>query len=117
MLLFATLLTLVALTGSPSAQGAGSSSSAGDHQYVDPLTGSSTTSSTSTAPASTPPSSGSPPIGAPTPQGAPASAAHGPRDVTVRQLPYTGFDLRLFVAVGIALLGCGLILRRIVRRD
>ena len=111
------LLTLVALAGSATAEGAGSSTSAGDNQYIDPLTATSTTSSTSAAPTSTAPSGGTPATGETTSQGPPASAAHDSRDVTTRRLPYTGIDLRLSVAVGIGLLGCGLILRRIVRRD
>ena len=116
-LLFAALLTLVALMGSATAAGAGSSTSAGDNQYVDPLTATSTTSSTSAEPPSTAPSSSAPAVGEPKPEGAAASAMHDSRYFAGRQLPYTGFDVRLCVAVGIGLLGCGLILRRVVHRD
>ena len=104
----------------------GTGTSAGDQQYVDPLTTTTSThstttpapaapapSSTSSAPAASPASSGATTPTAPTSTTAGAPTAPAAHAAT---LPYTGLDIGACVAVGVAMLGGGFLLRRTVRR-
>jgi hypothetical protein len=101
----------------------GTGTSAGDQQYVDPLTTTTSThSSTTSAPAAPAPSSapaassassGATTGTAPTSTTAGAQTAPAAHAAT---LPYTGLDIGACVAVGVAMLGGGFLLRRTVRR-
>lgn len=110
------------LSGAALAQG--TSTSAGDQQYVDPLTSTSAappTSSTPSAPSSSQPST----PGTAAPQASPApvagsaagsassSASNGQSSGT---LPYTGLNVWAIAAVGLGLIGGGVLLRLTVRR-
>ncbi|MGI9184475.1 MAG: LPXTG cell wall anchor domain-containing protein [Solirubrobacteraceae bacterium] len=119
------LLALVSPAASMAA--CGGSGSAGDQQYVDPLAhchrGSSPSSATTpaaSAPAPTTPSSPVTPAAstatATTPSTAPtATTAAGRRAKAGASLPYTGLDARLIVALGLALVLGGFVLRRATR--
>jgi hypothetical protein len=133
-------LLLGSLGGAAAVAASGTSTSAGDQQYVDPLTGSSTTShptgssnsgssnsgssgssqssgssgSGSSSPttngtlSSTPPTSTSSSSGSSSDPG-PSTGSHS------GTLPFTGMNVWACVAIGVGLLGTGLVLRRIVR--
>jgi hypothetical protein len=114
-------LTAVAALVAASAAAAGTDTSAGNQQYLDPLTSSASSPSTppgasaggsSTSPQSPPASSA----------GAAAKASSArPSTSTVHDpggtLPYTGLNVWPYGAVGIGLLGAGLVLRRAARRE
>jgi LPXTG-motif cell wall-anchored protein len=118
-------LSLLA-AGTALAQG-GTTTSAGDQQYVDPLTNTATTpapatsapapsapapSASSSAPTSAPPASATAaPSSAPSAPVTPTSSGGGSGT-----LPYTGVNVGLIVAIGLGLLLAGLILRRLARR-
>lgn len=102
-LVWATVLFSVALGNPALARADGSTTSAGDQQYVDPLT--------TTSPA-TPPAPAAPAATTPSP----TSSAPHPRHDPGRTLPYTGFDVRVLVAIGVGLIALGLVLRRTTRR-
>jgi hypothetical protein len=117
---------LALLVASPAqAQGGGTTTSAGDQQYLDPLSG-----STSATPAPKPSSpttttAAPPPTSAPSTPSTPAPAATtatqtptpaSPPSAAANTLPYTGLNLGLVIALGLGLLGGGLILLRLARR-
>ena len=115
------LLVLLALPLAGTALASGTGTSAGDQQYVDPLT---TTAPASTTPASTTPAASTAPATASS-SGASTSSAGSTTTTTPTTssaqatsdtLPYTGLNVEACVAVGIGLLGAGLVLRRIVAR-
>jgi 2-oxoisovalerate dehydrogenase E2 component (dihydrolipoyl transacylase) len=120
------VLALLAVPLAGTALASGTGTSAGDQQYVDPLT---PTTSAPTTPAQTTPAS-STPAASSTPtttasSGASSSsagstataAASAPSNsATSGTLPFTGLNVEACVAVGIGLLGAGLLLRRIVAR-
>lgn len=112
--------------------------SAGDQQYIDPLAGNTTPSASAPkpahpAPGSSSPSNASAPSAASASAGATASASSSqpttstPTQSTVAApaasstaasqptLPFTGLNVWLCAAVGLGLLGAGLVLRRVVR--
>jgi Alphavirus glycoprotein J len=101
------------------AMATGTTTSAGDQQYVDPLT-TTTPSHASTAPAAPQPAPTSAPAAAPSSSTGPvssSSAASAPApQVSSSTLPYTGLDIGACVALGAGLLGAGLLLRRVMRR-
>jgi LPXTG-motif cell wall-anchored protein len=107
-LLWATVMASVALLPAGSAIAApGTSTSAGDQQYLDPLA--------SSTPSATPPPAQ--PAPAPSaPAASPPRAAHRTQDPSRRTLPYTGFNLWVLVWAGVGLLALGLFLRRLTRR-
>ncbi len=112
------MCALALLGPTPALASGGTTTSAGDQQYFDPLTNTNTTpapstsppASPSTTPSPTPPPSTSQPV-APSP----ATASTTPGDAG-RTLPYTGLNVGLVAAVGLGLLGAGLLLRRLTRR-
>jgi len=131
-------LLLVAVVGlmllAPTALAAGPS--AGDQQYTDPLGGSSGQSNGGSTPPSSPPtpsSSATPSSSNSTaPSTAAASSTSSPTAVAASStsataptssstpsgaLPRTGFNAWLGAALGVALLGAGLAVRRQVHRD
>lgn len=118
------VLTCLVLTGALALLGAGASlaasspgcsGSAGDQQYVDPL-GCPTTSTSSAPPPTTPPAT-TPAPQTPTPSATVASAtttaptAADPKSSSGK-LPYTGLEVWPAVALGVALFGAGVALRR-----
>ena len=119
------LLVLLALPLAGPALASGTGTSAGDQQYVDPLT---TTTPASTTPASTTPAASTAPAtasssgastssaGSTTTTTPTTSAPTSSAQATSDTLPYTGLNVEACVAVGIGLLGAGLVLRRIVAR-
>lgn len=116
-LLWATVLASVALVPAGVALAApGTTTSAGDQQYLDPLA--------ATTPSATPPSTPPAPVPAApaAPPGAsPATAATASTPATGhdpghRTLPYTGFNLWVLVWAGLGLTALGAILRRLTRR-
>jgi hypothetical protein len=129
------VLTCLVLTGAPALLGAGASlaasspgcsGSAGDQQYVDPL-GCPTTSTSSAPPPTTPTTTPAqqtpttptttPAQQTPTPSATVASAttttptAADPKSSSGK-LPYTGLEVWPAVALGVALFGAGVALRR-----
>jgi LPXTG-motif cell wall-anchored protein len=133
--LFPVLLGIVCLALASFAAGSalaqGTDTSAGDQQYVDPLTSTngsqakSKSSSTSSSTQSSPQSSSAAPATSGTSTGtstassgttatapAPSTAAHSSGDA----LPYTGLNIEALTIVGVALLGGGLLLRFVLRR-
>jgi cytoskeletal protein RodZ len=131
-LLFAlTVLCAVALLGPVAALANGPS--AGDQQYIDPLSGthhhskSNSSSSSSTSSSSTPTSTGSTQPTAPAtptttttaPAPAATSASSTPaapsrsHDPSGKTLPFTGFDVWLAAGLGLGLLASGVYLRRV----
>jgi hypothetical protein len=108
-------------TGSALAQG--TNTSAGDQQYIDPLT--STTSTSSKSPTTQQPTSsgsssatGSSSTGSsssPTTTTAAAPPA-GNTPASGATLPYTGLNVGVLIGVGLALLGGGVLLRLFLRR-
>lgn len=123
------ILGLFALDGGVAlAGGGGGSNSAGNSQYVDPLSGnghkgthhsgssSGTSSSSGTTSSSTTSSSSG--TSSPLSQSAPTSVSGTPVSTTTssKTLPYTGLNLWACVAVGMALLAAGLGLRRVLAR-
>jgi len=91
--------------------------SAGDQQYIDPLAGAGSGSSPSPAPAHKhAPTAGRvtptpAPVAAPAPAPAAAPVVASAPD-SAATLPFTGFPAMNAFAIGVALIGCGLILRR-----
>lgn len=114
------LLACVAAAFTPASVAlADSGPSAGDQQYVDPLSGSSShhtsTTHTTTAPASAPAPVASTPTSTASAATATATAtasASTTTGATGRTLPFTGYDTPLAVALGAGLAGGGLLLRR-----
>jgi hypothetical protein len=122
--LLALTVLAVLLPGTAAASCGGGGGSAGDQQYVDPLAhchhGSGTSSSSATTPAATTPAT--------TPSATPAAAttstsvsttptattASDPKSAKAgKSLPYTGFDLRYALGLGVGLILTGLGLRRL----
>lgn len=110
-----------------SALASGSGTSAGDQQYVDPLTTTtpatthtSTTQTTTTQATTSTGTTSAPSSPASTPSSSsPATAtstATTPASTSSRTLPYTGLNIEACVGFGLGLLGAGLLLRRIVAR-
>ncbi len=105
--------------GSALAQGGGTTTSAGDQQYVDPL---SQSTSATPAPKTSAPATTTPAPSTTTPTTSGSSSP--PSSTTVATtpsagsstLPYTGLNLGLVIAVGLGLLGGGLVLLRLARR-
>jgi len=107
-----------------SALASGTGTSAGDQQYVDPLTTTTATTHASTAPTTTS-SSTSPPASSSS-SATTASTTTTPTTTTSSTspaatgaggtLPFTGLNVEACVAVGLGLLGTGLILRRTIAR-
>lgn len=106
-----TVIAVFSLAGAAAVMASGTGTSAGDQQYVDPLT--------TTTPAPTT-STGSSTLS----QSPPATLSSGSSTTTTPSttaaqstgtLPYTGMNVWACAAVGVGLLGCGLGLRRIVR--
>lgn len=124
------VLSAIALGGAAAVLAQGTSTSAGDNQYVDPLTsttstshpsgsssssssgssGSSSSSSTSNSSLSQTPSSVA--SGSASSSG---SSAGGTSSAGSRTLPFTGMNVWAGVAIGLGLLGTGIVLRRTVR--
>ncbi len=117
------LVGAVSLLGAgPALAQGGTTTSAGDQQYIDPLANTNPAPSPSApAPASTSTTSSAP--ASPTPAAAPAQPAvpaATPATTTTSAdpggtLPYTGLNLGLILAVGVGLLVAGLVLRRVAR--
>jgi LPXTG-motif cell wall-anchored protein len=107
-LLWATVLASVVLAPAGGALAAGgTTTSAGDQQYLDPLASSTPSAPPPTAPPATPPIT--------SPASAPSTgAAH--HDPGGRTLPYTGFNVWVLVWAGLGLITLGLALRRMTRR-
>jgi hypothetical protein len=116
---------LALLSAGPAlAQGGGTTTSAGDQQYIDPLA---TTTATTPAPTTPAPSTSAPSTTTPA---ASSSSAPTPTATTTSQapttsttpgasgntLPYTGLNLGLVIAVGLGLIGGGFLLLRLARR-
>jgi hypothetical protein len=107
------------------AQG-GTTTSAGDQQYTDPLGNTNTAatpppatstpapSSTTSAPSSS--SSASAPSSPSQPAATSPTAASTPTADPAKTLPFTGLNVGLVVAVGLGLLGGGFLLRGLTRR-
>ncbi len=109
-LLWATVLASVALAPAGTAvAGSGTTTSAGDQQYLDPLA--------STTPSATP--SPAPPTAAPSPPTAtPPQPAPARRDPSRNHtLPYTGFNLWVLVWAGLGLIALGVLVRWLSRRS
>ncbi|HLY49147.1 MAG TPA: hypothetical protein VKR21_08120 [Solirubrobacteraceae bacterium] len=110
-------------TAGPALAQGGTTTSAGDQQYTDPL-GNTNTATASPPPTSSPaPSSstsapstgsnaGSAPSSAATSPAAPSTTAADP----AKTLPFTGLNVGLVVAVGLGLLGGGFLLLGLTRR-
>jgi hypothetical protein len=125
--LIATVLATLALAllALPAIALAGSGSSAGDSQYVDPLAATATHPHSSTTPSSSTPSGSvpTPPAASvtssPTASVSTATTPAAPTSATTstapRTLPFTGIDTWLVAAVGAGLAGAGLVLRRAPR--
>lgn len=114
-LLWATVLASVVLGPAGGALAAGgTTTSAGDQQYLDPLASSAPSATTPSGPAATAPSSSA--ARAPSPPSTTAGAHAGRHDPAGRTLPYTGFNLWILVWVGLGLVILGLVLRRLTRR-
>lgn len=101
----------------------GTSTSAGDQQYVDPLTGTtpapSTTASSPSAPSSSSPST-SPSTASNSADSTPTTTPSQPTSTTSTSsaggtLPYTGLNLWPLLALGFALIGGGALLRLALR--
>ena len=116
------VLTCLVLTGALALLGAGASlaasspgcsGSAGDQQYVDPL-GCPTTSTSSAPPPTTPTTT--PAQQTPTPATVASATTTTPTSADPKsssgKLPYTGLELWPSVALGVALFGAGVALRR-----
>jgi hypothetical protein len=112
------VLAALAVPLAATALASGTGTSAGDQQYVDPLTTTTATTtthgSTSPAPATTPAATST--AVSSTSTTPTASAASSSAQPTSGTLPYTGLNVGACMAVGIGLLGAGLVLRRIVAR-
>ena len=121
----ALLCAVIALCAAPAALG----QSAGNQQYVDPLAN-----TTPTAPAATgsppPPAPNSSPVPSAPAAGSSSSASGSGDAATVTTsassgatahsasgtLPFTGLDLWPAVAIGVGLVGMGIVIRRVARR-
>ena len=106
-----------------SALASGTGTSAGDQQYVDPLTSTTSTRTTthaSTTPAassSTTPAPSSPAVSTGSTTSAPATttpASSSTSHASSGTLPFTGLNIEACLAVGVGLLAAGLALRRAV---
>lgn len=102
------------------AQG-GTGTSAGDQQYVDPLTSTTPAPSTAASSPSTPSasSSASPSTSGSSPSASTGSASSPPASASPSSsatLPYTGLNLWPLVLVGIALIAGGALIRLALRR-
>ncbi len=114
-----TAALVVGLTAARGSFAQGTNTSAGDQQYIDPLTN---TNTTSTAPSAQPSSSSptTPSTSAPTPSptgaagGSASSPSPGPSSGSSGTLPFTGLNVEALVVVGIGLIGGGLVLRRAI---
>jgi len=110
-------------TGSALAQG-GTSTSAGDQQYIDPLTSTTSKSSASSTTSSSqsqqsPSASGSTSTGSSSSGLAATTAASSSPDTahsSAANLPFTGLNVEALIGVGLALLGGGVLLRLFLRR-
>jgi hypothetical protein len=109
-LLWATVLASVALAPAAPAQATGTTTSAGDQQYIDPLAPTTTGSAPPPSPAQGPPAPSA------APASTPAVPATGSARPSSRTLPYTGFNLWLVVGAGAGLIILGLALRGLARR-
>jgi hypothetical protein len=115
-------LAALGLVVTATALASGSGTSAGDQQYVDPLTTStaqpttqsSTTPSASSAPTSPAPSATT--AAAPTSTTTATTPSSPSSHAASGTLPFTGLNIEACVAVGAGLLGAGLVLRRAVAR-
>jgi hypothetical protein len=104
----------------PAVSLAGGGSSAGDQQYVDPLSGSSHHSTTTTASPATPTPAPVASASSSTPT-ATATAATSTTAATgsssaSKQLPFTGMNVWLAAGIGLLMLGAGVGIRRAVRQ-
>ena len=112
-------LLALGLSAGALAAGGGTTTSAGDNQYVDPLT--STTHKTSPATTPTTPSqtatapSTSSTVRATT-TSATASTTATASDAPTKTLPFTGLNVGGILAAGLGLLAAGLALRRLAAR-
>jgi hypothetical protein len=117
-------LATLGLLLTASALASGTGTSAGDQQYIDPLAATTTTSSqASTTPATTAPNSPAattttPPASASTTSDTAPSTTTSSSDAPKASgtLPFTGLDVEACLAIGLALLGGGLAVRRLVAR-
>jgi uncharacterized surface anchored protein len=121
-ILFCLAVGVLALSapGIALAQG-GTTTSAGDQQYVDPLATTTTSATTPTHPTSTTtataPSASSSPTATPTTTTAsPALTTSSTPAASANTLPFTGLNLGVLVAVGLGLIGGGALLLRFARR-
>src|SRR2546421_3526416 len=132
-------LAVGSLAGAAAVLAQGTSTSAGDQQYVDPLTGSNTSSQPSGSSSSSSSGSGSS-SGSTSSSGAGSSSSTGSSSDSQSSstltsgstgsasasgtgtsasargtLPFTGMNVWACVAIGVGMLGAGLVLRRTVR--
>ncbi len=116
-------LAAIGLLGTATALASGTGTSAGDQQYVDPLT--TTTAPTTTTQASTPSTTQT----SPSPSSSAASAGTTTSSTTSTTpssastarassgtLPYTGLNVEASLALGLGLVGAGVALRRALAR-
>lgn len=124
MLILACLGGLVvgSLTAAATVLASGTSTSAGDQQYVDPLTATTSTSQTATSSSgssssgssSSSSSSSSLSSAAPSPLASGTTSSSSTTSAHSGTLPFTGMNVWACVAIGVGLLGTGLVLRRTV---
>jgi hypothetical protein len=105
------------LLGTGSALAGGGGGSAGNSQYVDPLSAkpsghhkTQTTTTTAGTPSTTGTSTGSSTLSQSAPSSVASSGSSG------KKLPFTGLDLWACIGLGLGLLGVGLALRRTLTR-
>lgn len=110
------MLASVSLAGGAVALASGSGNSAGDNQYVDPLTSTTATpTTTSAAPTTTTPAtSTAPPPSSSADAGSNTTAASS-ESSTTGTLPFTGLNLWACIAVGVGMLAAGIGLRHATR--
>lgn len=107
----AALAVTASLLGSPAA--ALAQNGAGDEQYSDPFSGTSTTSKPKAKPqAQAAPSATTTQQPAPAPSSAATSTPSATAQQGAGQLPRTGFDVLPLVLLGVALIGTGAVLLR-----